>query len=96
MGDAQKLDAGSSHVVSGGSDCLLPNEQTMKRVIRGTVSMRLDDENGENTVTTSEVDCVAGIAVNILSYMKLERKGVYLVYDRNKIWLKQRDREDRM
>jgi hypothetical protein len=68
--------------ISGASTSLyLPDGSTVQSTKRGTVCLKSVVSGVSNNLTISDVELVPGLTKNLLSYVRLERKGVRLVYE---------------
>jgi hypothetical protein len=65
----------------------LPDGSIVKSTMRGTVTMKSRIQNKTSTVDIANVELVPGLKKNLLSYVRLEQKGIRLIYEGKKRYL---------
>jgi hypothetical protein len=90
------LDSGCGHHLTGDASLLsgdtssttnslyLPDDSTAQSTKRGTVSLKPTVAGIANKVDVTDVKLVPGLTKNLLSYVRLKRNGVRLVYEGKK------------
>jgi hypothetical protein len=69
----------TSKIASASTSLYLPDGSTVQSTKRGTVSLKSIVAGVSNNLTISDVELVPGLTKNLLSYVRLERKGVRCV-----------------
>jgi hypothetical protein len=77
----------SSKISSASTSLYLPDGSTVQSTKRGTVGLKSIVTGVSNNLAISDVELVPGLTKNLLSYVRLERKGVRLVYEGKKRYL---------
>jgi hypothetical protein len=77
----------TSKISSRSTSLYLPDGSTVQSTKRGAVSLKSIVAGVSNNLTISDVELVPGLTKNLLSYVRLERKDVRLVYEGKKRYL---------
>ncbi len=71
----------SSDIATAATSLYLPDGSTVQSTKRGTVNMKTIVGVVPSNLRISDVELVPGLTKNLLSYVRLERKGIRLVYE---------------
>jgi hypothetical protein len=77
----------TTKISNASTSLYLPDGSTVQSTKRGTVSLKSIVAGETNNLTISDVEFVPGLTKNLLSYVRLERKGVRLIYEGQKRYL---------
>jgi len=76
-----------SSVTSTNTSLYLPDGSKIQSTKIGDVSLKMETEEEQNNVMIKNVELVPGFQRNLLSYVRLEEKGIRLLYVGNKRYL---------
>ena len=71
----------SSDIATAGTSLFLPDGTTVKSTKKGTVNLKTFIGDESSNVQITDVELVPGLKKNLLSYVRLERKGIRLIYE---------------
>jgi hypothetical protein len=79
---------------SASTPLYLPDGSIVHSTRVGDVALKMETEESENNVVVKNVELVSGFQRNLLSYVRLEEKGIRLLYVGNKRYLANKDNEE--